>query len=241
MRTRAAFGLFLALLLLGASPVAAADLVVVEARGIALRPGQTVDGGKPLALQDGQQVVLISPAGKTIKVRGPWDKPPVDEADNATADVSAALRSMVTAQAARTDRLGVVRGAANLIIPPEPWLVDVTHAGNRCLPEGVPITFWRPGPTPAVQLVIAPSDRSWRARADWPAGADRLVMPPSVPLRQRASYVVSLAGKERGITLITIPAAVATAPVRVAWMNEAGCDAQAQALLDTALKTAEKK
>ncbi|HXP95981.1 MAG TPA: hypothetical protein VN809_04665 [Telmatospirillum sp.] len=219
----------------------AADLVVVEARGVPLRPGQTIDGSKPLTLLEGQNVVLISSAGKTVKLRGPFDQPPVADTEVATADLSGALRSMVTAQAARTDKLGVVRGAASQVVPPEPWLIDVTHIGNRCLPDGAPITLWRPGAGGEMPLVISPSDRSWRARADWPSNVDRMVMPQAVPLRQRASYVVSLGGKEKAITLITIPAAVSTDPMRIAWMNEAGCDAQAQALLTTALKAADAR
>jgi hypothetical protein len=235
MRISAAFGLGLVLLCAAAPPTAAIDVVVVEARGVALKAGQMIDGSKPLVLQEGQQVVLISPAGKTVKLRGPLDQPPLSEAEGGTADVGAALKSLVTAQAARADRLGVVRGAASQPVPPEPWLLDVTHAGNRCLPEGTPITFWRPGGGGDAVLVIAPSDRSWRARADWPAQLDRLVMPQAVPLRQRTSYAVSLDGRERAITLITLPATLTNDPMRIAWMIEAGCDPQAQSLLNAAV------
>jgi hypothetical protein len=119
--------------------------------------------------------------------------------------------------------------------------LDVTHVGNRCLPAGSPIVFWRPAPGGQATFVVAPSDRSWRARADWPAGADRLVMPQELPLRQRSSYAVSLGGKETAITLITLPPTLANDPMRIAWMNEAGCEAQAQSLLNTSLIAAKAR
>jgi hypothetical protein len=224
-----------ALFALTVTAAGAVDLVVVEARGLTLRPGQMVDGSKPLTLQEGQQIVLISPAGKTIKLKGPSDQPPISEGEAGTADVAAALKTLVTAQNARSDRLGVVRGAANQVVPPEPWLIDVTHGGNRCLREGSALVLWRVQAGGEVPFVIAPSDRSWRAHADWPAGADRLVMPQELPVRQRSSYAMSLGGKETAITLITMPSTLTNDPMRVAWMIEAGCDAQAQSLLQTAL------
>ena len=55
----------------------AATLVVAEARGIALKPGATLDSTKPLALKQGQHVTLISETGSTLKLDGPYNQPPV--------------------------------------------------------------------------------------------------------------------------------------------------------------------
>ncbi|HEX3483593.1 MAG TPA: hypothetical protein VHT51_00945, partial [Micropepsaceae bacterium] len=54
----------------------AADFIVIDARRVALRVGQTVDSTKPLTLKEGQQITLISPTGATIKLDGPYDKAP---------------------------------------------------------------------------------------------------------------------------------------------------------------------
>jgi len=220
-------------LMLRIGQAAAADLVVVESRGADLKPGQAVDATKPLTLKEGQQVILISPAGKTIKLRGPWDRPPLGDAADTSPDVAAALNALITQKLARSDKVGVVRsGGDGEVVPPEPWLLDVTHVGNRCLPENSPVTFWRPaGGNGATRLVVTPYDRSWQARAEWPAGADRLVVPRTLPLHNRATYIVTVGGKETAITLITIPAAVSNDAMRAGWMIEAGCDPQAQALL----------
>src|SRR5277367_3899308 len=134
----------------------ATDLVVVDARGIDLKPGQAIDGGQTLALKAGQQVTLISPAGKTIKLRGPWDAPPLGNSADATPDVGAALRALVTQNLARSGEVGVVRGGDKDVVPPEPWLLDITHVGTRCLLENTPATFWRPGGGPAARLSITP-------------------------------------------------------------------------------------
>jgi hypothetical protein len=138
---------------------------------------------------------------------------------------------LVNATLARSDRVGVVRGAGDEVVPPAPWLVDITHVGNRCLPPASPITFWRPGAGAAVPLTIAPSDRSWIARAEWPTGADRIQIPSTIPLRDRSTYLVNLDGKETAITLVIIPDAISNDAMRVGWMMEAGCATQAQALL----------
>ena len=211
----------------------AADLVVVESRGTDLKPGQAWDASQRLTLKEGQQVILISPAGKTIKLRGPWDQPPPGDSAEIGIDLKSAMNALMTQKLARSDKIGAVRsGGDDAVAPPEPWLLDVTHVGHRCLPENTPVTFWRPaaGGSPA-KLVLAPSDRSWQARAEWPAGADRMAIPRTLPLRNGTTYVVTLAGKETAITLVTIPAALSNDAMRAGWMMEAGCDLQAQALL----------
>ncbi len=161
----------------------AANLVVVEARGIDLKPGAEIDGDKPLELKDGQVVTLISPSGEIIKLHGPMNTAPAPTQSGSSVDVRGALKTLVTRELADNSELGVVRGAADDPIPPQPWLVDVTHDGTRCLPENNPIVFWRPGGGGADTVSIAPYDRSWLARAEWQAGSDRLLIGGTVPLR----------------------------------------------------------
>ncbi len=214
---------------------ASVDLVVVEVRGAHLSPGDTVDSAKPLSLKDGQLVTLISPAGKIIKLRGPSDQPPGGDETGASTDVNSALEALVTQKIARNDKAGVVRGTGTENIPPEPWLLDVTRPGNRCLPADSPIIFWRPGHATDETFVVAPSDRSWRATADWPQTTDRLTLPRTVPLPARSSYVVKLGKKEVMVTLISLPLSLTNDAMRAAWMMEEGCDAQAAALLHMAI------
>jgi len=222
----------LVLFLLGAQTAEAmVPLVVVDVRGVKLTPGQSVDGSQPITLLEGQQLSLISPTGKLIKLRGPYAEAPVKDEATEKADVGAAMQALLTQKVARADRAGVVRGQAGQVVPPEPWLLDVTHPGNRCLPAGGRITFWRPEGGVEESLVTTPADRSWRAQAVWPAQDDRLMLPSSVPLPSRSSYVVKLGKKEVMLTLLTLPAALDNDAMRAAWMMEKGCDSQAVALL----------
>ncbi len=222
------------ILLAWRGPASGADLVVVESRGINLPAGQAVDGSKPLTLTDGQQVTLIAPTGQMIKLRGPWDKPPLGDAAAADPDVAAALKALLTQNLARSEKVGVVRGGSDQVVPPDPWLVDVTHVGVRCVPANDRIVFWRPNGGNAANLSVQPYDRSWRARGQWPAGTDRLPVPSTLPLTNRATYIVGLDGKNTSITLVTIPAAASNDAMRAAWMIEQGCGAQAQSLLQRA-------
>jgi len=227
----------LAVLLGVALPVAAraaVNLVVMEARGIGLTPGQTIDGSQPLVLKEGQQVSLISYTGQTIKLKGPSEKAPAGDQAAAKADVAAAMQALLAQRIDRNDRAGVVRGAGKEPIPPEPWLIDATHAGTRCVIAGAPVTFWRPVVGGRAPRVVTPSDRSWRINDVWPATADRWVLPQSIKVTQRSNFVVKLADREVTLAVIGVPATLENDAMRAAWMMEAGCDRQAIVLLKQA-------
>jgi hypothetical protein len=212
-----------------ALPAAAkVDMVVMEARGVRLQQGQVIDGSTNLTLTEGQQVSLMTQDGKVIKLRGPFDKPPAP-GDAATADVKTALLSLV-AQESQRERAGVIRGGPGMVVPPEPWVVDVSGPGLRCLQADAIITLWRPDASATQSVEVAPNDRSWKADVDWQAGSDRLSLTHNVPLRRRTPYVVRVGGKEVTITLVSLPVALSNDAMRAAFMMENGCDAQAKAL-----------
>ena len=50
-----------------AAQASAAELVVVEARGITLKAGQTVDDGQKLTLQPGDELTLVDERGDTYR------------------------------------------------------------------------------------------------------------------------------------------------------------------------------
>lgn len=234
MKTAACALVLLFTVLVAVRTAAAVDLVVVTSRGVDLKAGQSVDGAQPLVLKEGQQVELIAPTGQLIKLHGPWDKPPIAEGGADDPDASAALKALITQNLARSERVGVVRGANAQVVPPEPWLIDVTHVGIRCVPENRQVVFWRPDRGGAAAVTVEPYDRSWRAHAEWPAGADRMAVPGTLPLTNRSTYIVGLNGKNTPITVVTIPAAASNDAMRAAWMMQQGCDTQAQALLQSA-------
>lgn len=220
------------MVVLGAGAAVAADLVVVEARGVNLTAGQTVDGAKPLALEAGQRVTLISADGKTIRLRGPYNGAPAPAGVAEGSGVVDSLKSLVAQKQAGTATLGVVRSGAAEKELPEPWLVNVSKAGNRCIVEKEQVVFWRPeASAEQTPFVISPSDRSWQASSKWPAASDRMGIPATMPLRDGQSFEFEIAGQSTTLTFHVIPAALNKDQVRAAWMMEKGCEEQAAALV----------
>jgi len=218
----------LSLLAIAAPAAAKVDMVVMEARGVKLQPGQVVDGSANLTLAEGQQVSLMTQDGKVVKLRGPYDKAPAP-GEAATANVQLALQLLVTQESAR-ERAGVIRGGPGMVVPPDPWLVDVGSSGLRCLQADATITLWRSDTGATQQIEVAPNDRSWKADVEWTSGSDRLPLPHNVPVRRRTPYVVRIGGKEVNITLVSLPASLTNDAMRASYMMENGCDAQAKAL-----------
>ena len=164
--------------------------MVAEARGIGLQIGQAIDPAKPLELKVGQHVTLITSAGVTIKLDGPYNNLPT-ASQNGGGNGTIVLAALMTQNQARTSEIGATRGAAPVVKLPDPWVMDVTHSGNVCLVAGHTAQFWRPAATSISLLSVMPSDRSWKSQARWPAGSDRLPVTTEVPLRGRESYFVS--------------------------------------------------
>jgi hypothetical protein len=207
----------------------AATLVVVEARGIALTPGTALDDSKPLALKQGQHVTLISETGATLKLDGPYNRPPTGNGGQGV-DLSQTMKALITQRQARAGEYGTTRGTT-LAELPEPWLLDASHGGNGCLLEGSDPVFWRPDAGKEASIAVTPVDRSWKAQAHWLAGSDRIAVTPDVPMRGGETYSVDFNGEEFAVTIVVVPRALASDVMRAAWMADKGCTAQAQAVL----------
>jgi hypothetical protein len=213
--------------LVSAGAAQADNLIVVEARGIGLKPGTSIDSTKPLVLKQGQHVTLISNQGATLSIDGPYNQPP--SAGGGGKSIAVTLAALGTERNARTGEAGVTRGTAPNKLP-APWLFDVTRSGNVCLQEGHQPVFWRPDAKSATSLTVMPVDRSWKSQAAWPSGLDHLTVTTDVPVHGGAAYVVNYAGSEYALAVTTVPASLANDSMRVAWMVQKGCEAQAEAL-----------
>jgi hypothetical protein len=203
---------------------------VVEAQGIHLASGQTVDGAKPLSLAEGQAVTLLTASGRILKLEGPSQAAPETALKGPDrADVPTAIAALITERNARTSEVGVVRG--DEVRLPDPWLVDVTHPGTSCVQPKQPVVLWRSGDLGEAPINFAPKDRSWNLHGKWPAKADRLALPPSMPLRDRTDYVVDVGGRLAPVTVRLIPDSVNNDAMRASYMLEVGCGNQVNALL----------
>lgn len=216
---------------MAAHGAAAASLVVVEARGINLRLGTTLDAATPLVLRQGQHVTLISETGSTLKLDGPYNRPPAAVGGGGV-DLSKTLGALVSQRQTRSGEFGTTRGAV-LAALPDPWLIDASHSGAGCILENQTPIFWRPDVKPSVTFAVAPTDRSWRSQASWPAGQARLSITTDVPMRGGETYLLNLGGMELALTLTLLPSSLTNDAMRTAWMADKGCDQQAEALVKT--------
>jgi hypothetical protein len=209
----------------------AADLVVIEARGVPLQQGQTIDGTQVLKLEAGQKLSLIAQDGNTIRLRGPYEGAPAPEGTAETGNVVTALLNLGKQTEAVSGTLGVVRAGSDERVAPDPRFMDITRPGHRCLfAEGQPVLWWPDRGTGSAKLEISPADRSWQARTTWPSDSDRLAMPTNLPLRDGQTYLIEIGNASAAVTIHVIPASLPAAPVREAWMLEKGCFGQAVAL-----------
>lgn len=215
---------------MAAGAAAAAPLVVIEARGGNLKPGMKIDSAKPIALKEGERLTVIGPDGKAVTLRGPFSGAPMARAGGAT-DPRSALAALISTRNARTSSVGVVRGGTDAAPLPEPWLIDVSRSGDRCLKTGERPVWWRPASATAQVLTVMPIDRSWRADVRWKAGQQRMTPPPLGRQDEQTVLVLRDGGEEHVVRINRVPADLPNQFVLASWMLEKGCIQQADALL----------
>jgi hypothetical protein len=225
----AGFGAALLAGCLATAAAAADSLVVADARGGSLTPGQTIDAGQSLKLEAGQRVTLIATNGATIKLSGPFEGVP-DPGGQRNVTVADALAKLATQSAQSTATLGAVRAPEGGEAP-DPWLVDVSASGHRCIAKGAEVVLWRPPAAAEDTMALSPSDHAWEGKAKWPGGADRLRLPADFQAQDDAAYIVAVGGKTSTITFHLLPPAIASDPMRAAWMIDKGCAGQAKLLV----------
>jgi hypothetical protein len=213
-----------------AAQASAAELVVVEARGITLKPGEIVDERQKLALQPGDELTLVDERGSVMKLRGPFNGPPAS-GKGSSIDISNALAALGTG--GTQNSVGVVRANVATVTLPSPWLIDVTHTGEACVRPGTPMVFWRQQSTDQATLRISPAGGAWHAESDWPAGASELSAPAMLPVVDGQDYAFDLDGETATVTLVHVPASLHTDRMRAAWMLQKNCVSQAKALIAT--------
>ncbi|MDQ3139789.1 MAG: hypothetical protein M3Q15_03600, partial [Pseudomonadota bacterium] len=114
---------------------------------------------------------------------------------------------------------------------PQPWLIDISRAGERCLLAGQAPVWWRPQKADAQKFTVLPIDRSWRADFEWPAGKDMLAVPPLAKFDGQTIMIVRIEQQEYAVSVNLVPADLDNDFVLASWMLEKGCLQQADALL----------
>jgi hypothetical protein len=157
--TRKTVLLAAALVGLVAARAGAADLVVLEARGVSFKQGQKIEETRKITLSEGQRLTLIASNGRTVKLAGPYDDLALPEARDQTAlaRASEAFEALKVQKVARLTEIGTVRDPGFRVMP-EPWLLNPERDGNICLHDGQQITFHRSNSAAATTFYFAPSD-----------------------------------------------------------------------------------
>ena len=219
--------------LAGGGVVAAAQLVVVEARGGNLRPGMRIDANAVVDLKVGERVVLIAPDGRAITIRGAYRGPAAKSAGGDSRNASMALAALISTRRDRSSAVGAVRSGAGAADLPDPWLIDISRPGERCFREGTTINWWRPKAAGSQPFTIYPVDRSWKADFVWKDRVDTMQAPELGKLDATRNITVKLGDQEFTIRLNIIPRDL-TDPVMVtSWMLQKACFQQADAMMRT--------
>jgi len=217
-------------LALMAAPAWAINMVVVDARAGGFKPGQSVSSTAMVVLKEGERVTMIAPDGRSVALRGPYNGV-VMKAGTAVQNPKAALAALISTRNDRAKSVGAVRAGANAAKLPDPWLVDISRPGARCVREGDRPVWWRPDAGSAEPFSVFPIDRSWRADFQWKAGMDRMEAPPLSKLQGVSTFVIRVEGQENAISIQVIPKDVVDPLVLSSWMLERTCIQQADAYL----------
>ncbi|OYY70672.1 hypothetical protein [Sphingomonas sp. 28-63-12] len=219
-------------LVLGMSVVAAkaTTLIIIDARAGTMKAGQKIDSATPLTLKEGERITVIGPDGKSVTIRGKFSGPPLGRGPVAS-DPGRALAALINTRNARTSSVGVVRGATDAAPLPDPWLIDISRAGERCLKAGTRAVWWRPDSRAAQKFTVLPVDRSWRADFEWSAGEGMMAVPPLARFDTQTIFLLRVNEQEFPVSVNIVPADLDNDFILASWMLEKGCLQQADALL----------
>lgn len=211
-----------------ASQSLAAPMIVVEARGAGLRPGMRLDSAATIDLKDGERVTLIGADGQAVTLRGTYAGV-LTKAGGASQNPRLALAALISTRNDRASKVGAIRSGANAAPLPDPWLIDVSRSGARCIREGQRPIWWRPDGSGETKFTVYPIDRSWRADFVWQKGQTQMAAPDLAKLDGVKTFLIQVPGQDNAISLNVIPADVVDPLVLSSWMLEKACVQQADA------------
>jgi hypothetical protein len=175
-----------------AAAAAQAQVVVLEARGPSASQfpkGRVLPPNMRLDLRAGDVLRVIDPAG-VHTLTGPLGAAPSVARDGR-------LTQIFRREDARVSQLAVARGAGARPRPRDPdglWDVDVVSSPvvTACAAADVRPQLWRWSTGGARDVEITQRGGGAPLKLVWPAGADRLEWPSSLPVDNDAQYVVRL-------------------------------------------------
>jgi hypothetical protein len=171
--------------------------------------------GRPLTLDAGQQVKLITEGGDAIVLKGPYVGSP------SQIPAHSPLRTPFATLLPAAALPGA--GAAQ-----DPWAIDFDRdrGGSVCVKEGQYVSFHRDDIARDAAFEVR-SAGSWKNGSRWKPGERDVTIGTSYPLREGGDYT-AWRDDDTTVTIVVISEAPMTDRMRAAWLNLIGCGAQAK-------------
>jgi len=229
--------------LLISSAALADNLIVYSAKGVQYKSGAVISSTEGLTLQPGQELSLISPTGKMIKLVGPYDGVPMGNIDEKSKkSVKEALLNLLSDSGEGQESFGITRSTDDVFklasrpAPlPSPWVLDVTKDGPYCYREGDKVIFWRANKSESTDVTINILEHAWNAKTVWSEGKSQLASPPAMPVIDGAVYQITLNQNKSQGSLNVVPDALQSKLAQAAWLKEKGCIPQFKTLVHSFL------
>lgn len=235
------FSAMIVILGLGISRFLLAEpLIVMDARGVKVKVGSSIDSDKPLKLEDGERITFIRADGVTTTIRGPFNDVPLQKKSTAS-DPKQALAALVSTRDAKTNSVGVIRAGTDAKPIPKYWLIDVTRPGVRCLEKSRQPIFWRPDASKESRFRIVPADGSYQFDRLWPVSQNEFSTGKVTFTRTDNLMTAIVDEQEFNISIIEIPEEISGGLLLAGYMLEKGCIQQADALLKQLQENPESK
>jgi len=218
----------------------AEPLIVMDARGVKVKVGSSIDSDKSIKLEDGERITFIRADGVTTTLRGPFNDVPLQKKSTAS-DPKQALAALVSTRDAKTNSVGVIRAGTDAKPIPNYWLIDVTRPGVRCLEKSRQPIFWRPDASKESRFRIVPADASYQFDRLWPVNKNEFNV-TNVTFTRADNFITAIVDEQEfNIDIIEVPEEISGGLLLAGYMLEKGCIQQADALLKQLQEIPENK
>jgi hypothetical protein len=218
----------------------AEPLIVMDARGVKVKVGSSIDSDKPIKLEDGERITFIRADGVTTTLRGPFNDVPLQKKSTAS-DPKQALAALVSTRDAKTNSVGVIRAGTDTKPIPNYWFIDVTRPGVRCLEKTRQPIFWRPDASKESRFRIVPADASYQFDRLWPVNQNEFNV-TNITFTRADNFITAIVDEQEfNIDIIEVPEVISGGLLLAGYMLEKGCIQQADALLKQLQENPENK
>lgn len=227
---------------LAVHPAMAAEVVVVRSTAAELPTGKVLDGDAPLTLAADTRVTLVTEAGKSVTLEGPFSGPPAPGGGSGGKDkVSQALSGLIARGDVETRKLGTFRNVpiANAVDAPPAGAavggINLLEGGNQCVIIDNPPSLRVDGVASGTFLSIASGKKKPVVVPLDPAGTP---WPQGLKIVDGASYDMELSQPVNGVQKVSvrlhlIPAGLPSDAHQAASLADKMCDRQAREVLSS--------